>query len=67
MKNIKTKTPIILFSFITNINNYRIKYFTNKYSFTRFIFLFIYLTKNDFEIHDFKPVLLLIILNLYFI
>ena len=65
MKNIKTNIPIILFSFlpisiiigssISLINTVLLGFF----------FVFIYLTKKDLKIYDFKPILLLIILNLY--
>ena len=67
MDNLKTKTPIILFSLLpisiiigSSISLLNIVLFS-------LFFLFIYFTKNDFEIHDFKPVLLLIVLNLYLI
>ena len=67
MNSLKTKTPIILFSFLpisiiigSSISLINIILFS-------LFFLFIYFTKNDFKIRDFKPVLLLIILNLYLI
>ena len=67
MNSLKTKTPIILFSFLpisiiigSSISLINIILFS-------LFFLFIYFTKNDFQIRDFKPVLLLIILNLYLI
>ncbi len=67
MKNIEINTPIILFSFLPisiilgpSISLLNIVLLS-------FFFIFIYLTKKDFEIHDFKPVLLLIILNLYLV
>ena len=67
MNSLKTKTPIILFSLLpisiiigSSISLINIVLFS-------LFFLFIYFTKNDFKIRDFKPVLLLIILNLYLI
>ena len=67
MNSFKTKTPIILFSLLpisiiigSSISLINIILFS-------LFFLFIYFTKNDFKIRDFKPVLLLIILNLYLI
>ena len=67
MDNLKTKTPIILFSLLpisiiigSSISLLNIVLFS-------LFFLFIYFTKNDFKIHDFKPVYLLIVLNLYLI
>tara|TARA_Y100000816_G_scaffold230615_1_gene175869 strand:+ start:1259 stop:2512 length:1254 start_codon:yes stop_codon:yes gene_type:complete len=67
MNSLKTKTPIILFSLLpisiiigSSISLINIILFS-------LFFLFIYFTKNDFQIRDFKPVLLLIILNLYLI
>ena len=67
MNSLRTKTPIILFSLLpisiiigSSISLINIVLFS-------LFFLFIYFTKNDFEIHDFKPVLLLIVLNLYLI
>ena len=67
MDNLKTKTPIILFSLLpisiiigSSISLLNIVLFS-------LFFLFIYFTKNGFKIHDFKPVFLLIVLNLYLI
>ena len=67
MNSLKTKTPIILFSLLpisiiigSSISLINIILFS-------LFYLFIYFTKNDFQIRDFKPVLLLIILNLYLI
>ena len=67
MKKITTNIPIILFSLLpisiivgSSISLINIVLFS-------LFFVFIYLTKEDLKIYDFKPILLLIILNLYLV
>ena len=67
MENLKNKIPIILFSLLpisiiigSSISLLNIILFSS-------FFLLIYFKKNNFKIRDFKPVLLLIVLNLYLI
>ena len=67
MNNIKTNIPKILFSILpisiivgSTISLLNIALFS-------LFFLFIYFSKNNTKIYDYKPVLLLVILNLYLV
>ena len=67
MKNLEINVPIILFSILPisiilgpSISLINILLFS-------LFFIFIYFTRKNFEIYDFKPVLFLIILNLYLV
>ena len=67
MNNISQSIPIILFSILpvsiilgSSVSLVNIVLFS-------LCFIFVYLSKNKFKIYDFKPVLILIILNLYLV
>ena len=67
MNKLKTKAPVILFSILpisiivgSSVSLLNVVLFG-------LLFLLFYFTKNDFKIHDFKPILLLIVLYLYLI
>ncbi len=67
VENIKLNIPIILFSILpisiilgSGVSLFNIVLLS-------LCFVFVYFSKNNFKIIDYKPVLLLIILNLYLI